>query len=185
MSNDIIKDGSQRMEKTVTKTRDDMLHIRIGKATPNLLDSIKVDYYGNMSPINQVANISTPESRLLAIQPFDKGMIGALEKAILASDLGLTPQNDGRVIRLPIPVLTSERREELVKVVRRIAEDGRIAIRSIRHDIMDQIKAAEKSSDISEDEAHRLKDEAQKKTDSHIGEIDQILKSREAEIRED
>ncbi len=185
MSSDIIQDGSIRMGKTVAKTRDDILHIRIGKATPNLLDSVKVDYYGNMTPINQVANISTPESRLLVIQPFDKGMIGSLEKAVLASDLGLTPQNDGRVIRLPIPILTAERREELIKVVRRMAEDGRVAIRSIRHDVIDQIKAAEKDSEISEDDAHRLKDQTQKETDSHIGEIDQILKSRETEIRDE
>ncbi len=183
--NSIIKDGSERMEKTVARTRDEMLHIRIGKATPNLLDSIKIDYYGNPTPINQIANISTPEARLLVVQPFDKNSIGAIEKGILASDLGLNPQNDGRLIRLPIPALTSDRREELIKVVRRMAEDGRVAIRSIRRDMNEQIKKAEKSSEISEDESHHLQDLGQKETDLHIANLDTVLKTREIEIRDD
>ena len=185
MEDEVVKTTKERMEKAVERTRDEMIHIRTGKATPNLLDSIKVDYYGTATGIRQVANVTTPEPRLLVVQPYDKGMIGAIEKAILASDLGLTPQNDGRVIRLPIPILTAERREELIKVIRRFAEDGRVSIRNIRRDANEQIRQSERDSKISEDEAHRLKDMVQKKTDQYTSEMDQLLKTREEEIREE
>lgn len=183
MSEDIISITVERMGKSVRHTREEMAHIRTGKATPSLLDTLRIDYYGTQTPVNQVSNINTPEARLLVILPYDKNLLGIIEKAILASDLGLTPQNDGKVIRLPIPMLTSERREELVKVVRRQAEDGRISIRNIRRDANEQIKKDEKDSLLSEDEAKRMLDQVQKDTDNHIGELDQILKIREEEIR--
>ncbi|MCF7811222.1 ribosome recycling factor [bacterium] len=185
MSDQIIHESKQRMMKSVQHTGSEMSRIRTGKATPILLESIKVDYYGTPTPVNQIANVNTPEARLLVILPYDKSMLGAVEKAILASDLGLTPQNDGSVIRLPIPMLTAERREELVKHIKRLAEDGRISIRNIRRDANDQVKKAEKASDISKDEAKRLMDNIQKDTDEYISELDQILKAREEEIREE
>ncbi len=185
MIDKLIKDASGRMEKSVLHTRGEMAHIRTGKANPSLLDSVKVDYYGTSTPLNQIASINVPEPRLLVILPYDKGSLSAVEKAILASDLGLTPQNDGKVIRLPIPMLTSERREDLIKVVRRLAEEGRVSIRNIRRDINEQIRKAEKEGDISEDDAKRWLDEVQKDTDMHIEELDRLLKSREKEIREE
>jgi len=182
---DILHATREKMHKSVAHTREEMLHIRTGKATTALLDGIRVDYYGTHVPLKQVAAVSTPEPRLLSIQPFDKGSLHAIEKAILASDLGLTPQSDGRVIRLPIPILTAQRREELVKVVRKFAEEGRISIRSIRRDANDHIKKTEKSGEISEDDGKRILEQIQKDTDHHIAEIDQLLKAREAEIREE
>lgn len=185
MTENIIPQTSAKMAKSVLHTRDEMVHIRTGKATPSLLDGIKVDYYGSTVPLKQLASIGTPEPRLLVLQPFDKNVIGAIEKAIQSSDLGLNPQNDGRVIRLPIPILTAERREELIKVVRRIAEEGRVSIRQSRRDANDLIKKSEKASEISEDESHRMIDNIQKETDKHIAEIDKLLTIREAEIREE
>jgi ribosome recycling factor len=182
---DIERSARERMEKAVHHARDEMAHIRTGKATPTLLDTIKVDYYGSHVPLKQIASISAPEARLLVIQPFDKGSIGVIEKSILASDLGLTPQNDGRVVRLPIPMLTSERREELIKVVRRVAEEGRVSVRNIRRDANESLKKAEKDGHVSEDDSHRLIDKIQKDTDKYISEIDHLLKVREGEIRED
>ncbi len=185
MTENILQQTKAKMVKSVQHTRDEMAHIRTGKATPSLLDGIKVEYYGSNTPLKQLANIGTPEPRLLVVQPFDKNIMSAIEKAIQASDLGLNPQNDGRVIRLPIPILTAERREELIKVVRRIAEEGRVSIRQYRRDANDLIKKSEKASEISEDEAHRLTDKIQKETDAQIAEIDQLLTTREAEIREE
>jgi ribosome recycling factor len=185
MGDEIIRESKQRMEKSVQHTRSEMSRIRSGKATPTILETVKVDYYGTPTPINQIASINVPEARLLVILPYDKSMLGAVEKAILASDLGVNPQNDGSVIRLPIPMLTSERREELIKVVRKLAEEGRISIRNIRRDANDQVKKEEKASEISKDEAKRLMDRIQKDTDNYIAELDQILKAREEEIREE
>jgi len=173
------------MEKSVAFTRDEMSHIRTGKASPALLDVVKVDYYGNHVPLKQVATVTAPEPRLLQIQPFDKAALHAIEKAIMASDLGLMPQNDGRVIRLPIPILTSARREELVKVVRKFAEEGRISIRNIRRDANEHIKKIEKTREISEDEGKLMLDQIQKDTDHHITEIDHLLKARETDIRDE
>lgn len=173
------------MSKSVAFTRSEMARIRTGKASPALLDSLRIEYYGNPTPLKQIANIAVPEARQLLIQPFEKNILGAIEKAILASDLGLNPQNDGRVIRLPIPILTTERREELIKVVRRFAEEGRVSIRNIRREANEQTKQAEKDGTISEDDSHRLMDQIQKETDNYIAEIDRLLKTREEEIRED
>lgn len=180
---DFIAEAQERMKKAVAHCRDDMLHIRTGKATPALLDPIRVEYYGSSVPLRQIATITAPEPRLLVVQPFDRQSLGAIEKAILTSGLGLNPQNDGRIIRIPIPALTTERREELIKVVRKIAEEGRVAIRNIRRDINEMIKSAEKAKTISEDESKRLIEQVQKETDRHIEEIDKLLKTREDEIR--
>ena len=185
MSGDFINNTRERMKKAIQYSREEMTRIRTGKATPSLLDNVKVEYYGTQAPINQVASINVAEPRLMVILPYDKNMLGDVEKAILASDLGLTPQNDGKVIRLPIPMLTAERREELIKVVKKMAEEGRISIRNVRRDINDQIKKAEKASELSEDEARRLLDQVQKETDKHIEELDQILATREEDIREE
>lgn len=182
--NEILKSSIEKLNKTLEFTREEMMQVRTGKATVNLLDSIKVDYYGSNMPIKQVATISSPEPRLLVIQPFDKSMFSVIEKAILASDLGLNPQNDGKVIRLPIPMLTSERREELVKVVKRIAEEGKISVRAIRRDANDHLKKSEKDGSVSEDDAKKLIDQIQKETDKHITDIDTLLKQREIDIRE-
>ena len=184
MNVDILRDTKERMEKSIQYTREEMGRIRTGKATPSLLDPVKIDYYGTQTPLNQLAGINAPEPRLLVIMPYDKNLLETIEKAIFASDLGLTPQNDGKVIRLPIPMLTSERREELIKVVKRIAEEGRISIRNVRRDANDQIKKSEKASDISEDESHRMQDKVQELTDKNIEELDKILRLREDEIRE-
>lgn len=185
MSEEIHRNTALRMSKSVHHTREEMARIRTGKASSSLLDNVKVDYYGSPTPINQISNINIPEARLIVILPYDKKMLGAVEKAILSSDLGLTPQNDGKVIRLPIPMLTAERREELIKVVRRITEEGRVSIRNIRRDTNEQVKKAEKAGELSEDLAHRLMDQIQKDTDEHIGELDQVLKARESEIRDE
>ncbi|MFC2150639.1 ribosome recycling factor [Calditrichota bacterium] len=185
MMSNFVKDAKERMTKSVEHIRDEMMRIRTGKATSSLLDGIQVDYYGTPTPLNQISNISTPEARLLVVLPYDKGMMQAVEKAILASDVGLTPQNDGSVIRLTVPMLTAERREELIKVVRRVAEEGRVSVRNVRRDINDHIKKAEKDKEISEDESHRLQDEIQKETDNFIKQIDEVLEKREIDIKED
>lgn len=184
MSTEILRDTSERMAKSVQHTQEEMGRIRTGKATASLLDPIKIDYYGTPTPLNQVASINVPEPRMLVIMPYDKNSLETVEKAIYASDLGLTPQNDGKVIRLPIPMLTAERREELAKVVKRLAEEGKISVRNVRRDSNDQIKKAEKASEISEDESHRLLDKVQDLTNKSIEELDRIFKAREEEIRE-
>lgn len=185
MSSDILKNTIERMDRSVQHAREEMARIRTGKATPSLLDNVKIEYYGTMTPLNQISNINAPEPRLLVILPYDKKILDAVEKAILASDLGLTPQSDGKVIRLPIPMLTAERREELIKVIRRLTEEGRVSIRNVRRDANEQIRKNEKASEISEDESHHLQDQVQKETDRSIEELDKVLKVREEEIRED
>jgi len=185
LNNDIVKATHEKMVKSVAFTREEMSHIRTGKASPALLDVIKVDYYGNHVPLKQVATVTAPEPRMLQIQPFDKSSLHAIEKAIMASDLGLMPQNDGRIIRLPIPILTANRREELVKIVRKFAEEGRISIRNIRRDANEHVKKLEKSREIPEDEGKIILEQIQKDTDHHITEIDHLLKAREADIRDE
>lgn len=182
---EIVHSTKDKMTKSVAHTKDEMQHIRTGKATTALLDGIKVDMYGSLMPLKQLATVNAPEARLLTIQPFDKGAVHAIEKAIMASDLGLNPQNDGKIIRLPIPTLTSQRREELVKVVRKFAEEGRISIRNLRRDANDHIKKIEKAGELSEDDSKHMLDQIQKDTDHYIAEIDHLLKTRETEIRED
>jgi ribosome recycling factor len=180
----IHSDSAQRMEKAIDNTRHELAKIRTGKASPALLDTVRVDYYGSMVPLSQVASISTPEPRLITLQPWEKKMITAIEKAIQQSDLGLNPVNDGNIIRLPIPQLTEERRKELVRLCHKLVEEGRIAIRNIRRDANDKLKKSEKSHDISEDQCHTAMDEIQELTDKCITEIDTILKHKEDEVME-
>ena len=172
------------MEKAVESTRQELAKIRTGKASPALLDTIKVSYYGSMVSIKQVAGINTPEPRLITIQPWDKSLIGEIEKAILKSDLGLTPVNDGLLIRLPIPVLTEERRKDLVRLCHKLVEEGRVAIRNVRRDANERLKKIEKGHEISEDDFHSAVDSVQKTTDKFIALIDDLSKKKEAEIME-
>lgn len=181
---EIYASHEEKMKKALDVLRKEYATLRAGRATPSLLDKVTVDYYGTPTPVNQLANISIPEPRLIVLQPWDKSMLNAIEKAILKSDLGLTPNNDGTVIRLTIPQLTQQRRAELVKVVHKKAEDGRIAIRNLRRDANDCIKKLEKEKQISEDEAKKAQDEMQKLTDKYIKEIDRIMAAKEKEIME-
>ncbi len=182
MVKEIIAETEEHMQKTVESLKKELASLRAGRATPALLDKITVDYYGTPSPLNQVANISVPEARLLVIQPWDKKMIGDIEKAIQKSDLGINPTNDGTVIRLAIPQLTEERRKELVKIAKKKSEESRVAVRNLRRDANDQIKALEKKSEISEDEMRDAQDQSQKLTDKYIKEIDKIFVEKEKEI---
>ncbi|MFN2382817.1 MAG: ribosome recycling factor [Gemmatimonadota bacterium] len=184
MDQGLLKDVSAHMDKSVEVIRSEMGTVRTGKASPALLDLVRVDAYGQQMPLNQMATINTPEPRLLVIQPFDPSQIGAIEKALQSSDLGLTPANDGKLIRLPIPALTEERRRELVKVTHKVAEEGRIAIRNIRHEANKKIQTAEKAGDISEDEMHRQLKEIQELTDRHVKAIDEMLAKKETEVME-
>lgn len=180
----IKKDAEHRMKKSLENIQTEFNKIRTGRATPALLDSVKVEYYGAVVPLSQASTISIPEPRLIAIQPWDKNMIGEIEKAILKSDLGLTPSNDGTFVRLPIPQLSEERRNDLVKLVKRFAEEGRIAVRNIRRDANDHLKKMQKDHEISEDELSIELDEVQETTDQYIKEIDEILSRKEKEILE-
>lgn len=184
MLKDAVKEAEERMKKTVEILRKDYSTLRAGRANPSILDKVMVDYYGTPSPLNQLANISAPEPRLLMIQPWDKSIVSAIEKAILKSDLGLNPSSDGSVIRIVIPQLTQERRTELVKVIKKKAEEGRVSIRNIRRDCNDRIKNLEKTKVISEDETKKGQDEVQKLTDKYIKEIDHVLEIKEKEIME-
>jgi ribosome recycling factor len=179
-----LKEVSAHMDKSVEAIRNEFATVRTGKAAPALLDLIKVDAYGSQMPLNQMATISAPEPRLLVVQPYDPSQLGAIEKAIMASDLGLVPNNDGKIIRLPIPPLTEERRKELVRLTHKIAEEGRIAIRNIRHDANKRIHQEQKDGDVSEDEMHRQLKEVQDLTDKHIATIDQMLERKEQEVME-
>jgi len=181
---ELLEDARERMGKSVEATRHEFASVRTGRASPALLDRISVDYYGAQTPLKQLATISTSEARLLTVQPYDKGSIKAIEKAILESDVGLTPSNDGAVIRLAIPELTEERRRELVKVVRHIAEEGRIAIRNIRRDVMHDLRELKEAGETGSDDEHRAEAELQKLTDAKIGELDVALKHKEEEILE-
>lgn len=182
---DIYKDAEERMKKSVEHVHHELTRIRTGRATPELLDVVKVDYYGSTVPLNQVATITVPEPRLLVIQPWEKRMIAEIEKAILQSDLGLNPANDGNVVRLPIPELSEERRKDLLKLVKKFCEDGRVAIRNIRRDYNDHVKRMEKGHEISEDEGRAALDDAQKLTDNYIEAINENYDKKEKEILED
>jgi ribosome recycling factor len=184
MIEELLKDARERMSKSVEATRHEFGSVRTGRATPALLDRIMVDYYGASTPLRQLATIGAPEARLLSIQPYDKGSIKAIEKAILESDVGLTPNNDGNMIRLGIPELTEERRRDLVKIVRNIAEEGRIAIRNIRRDVMHDLRELRDAGEAGADDEHRAEGELQKLTDEKIAELDGLLKHKEEEILE-
>jgi ribosome recycling factor len=172
------------MKKTVSTLKEGFASLRTGRASASLFDKIRVDYYGEKSPLSQVANISVPEARLIVIQPWDKGLIGEIEKAIRSSELSLNPGNDGKVIRIMIPPLTEERRKELVKIARNQAEQSRVAVRNIRRDGNDELKKIQKNGDLTEDEETRNVEELQKLTDSYIGKINQVLEEKEKEIME-
>lgn len=182
--NAIVHDAQQRMDKTIEAFRQEISKVRTGKATTTLLDGIKVDYYGNPSPLNQVGNVSVLDVHTLAITPWDKSMVPVIDKAILASDLGLNPISDGTNIRIPIPPLTEERRREFVKLVKKFGEDAKIAIRNVRRDANDHLKRAEKNKEMSEDQLKDYEKDVQKLTDDHIARIDEIIKHKETEIME-
>ncbi|MFL5817022.1 MAG: ribosome recycling factor [Conexibacter sp.] len=184
MIEELLQDARERMTKSVESTRHEFGSVRTGRATPALLDRIVVEYYGAQTPLRQLATIGSPEARLLSIQPYDKGSIKAIEKAILESDVGLTPNNDGNLIRLAIPELTEERRKQLVKVVRGIAEEGRIAIRNIRRDVMHDLRELRDAGEAGADDEHRAEAELQKLTDEKVAELDGLLKHKEEEILE-
>jgi len=180
----VLSESKDKMEKTIVATKSELGKIRTGRASLSLLDSVRVDYYGSMVPLKQVANMGIPEPRMITVQPWDKSMIGAVEKAILQADIGITPNSDGHIIRLPIPALTEERRKELVKIVSQLGEEGKVAIRNIRRDAIDQFKAAQKSHDISEDEEYNGGIDIQKMTDEYVEKIDKIVEAKEKEIME-
>lgn len=184
MVKDVLKETEDKMKRTSELFRKELAGLRAGRATPALLERVLVDYYGTPTPVNQMANISVPEPRLLVIQPWDKGQVQNIERAILKSDLGLTPKTDAGIIRLVIPPLNEERRRELVKQVNKKAEEQRVALRNIRREANEFLKDLEKEGEITEDELHRGQDEVQKLTDRFISEIDGIVKAKEKEIME-
>lgn len=179
-----LKEVSAHMDKSVEAIRNEFATVRTGKASPALLDLIKVDAYGQQMPLNQMATIAAPEPRMIVVQPYDPSQFGPIEKAIMSSDMGLVPNNDGKIIRIPIPPLTEERRKELVRLTHKIAEEGRIAIRNIRHEANKRIHQAQKDGAVSEDEMHRRLKEVQDLTDKHIESIDQMLERKEQEVME-
>ena len=184
MLDELLADARERMSKSVESTRDQFGSVRTGRASPALLDRVNVDYYGAVTPLKQLATINAPEARMITVQPFDKSSIKAIEKAILESDVGLTPGNDGNMIRLTIPELTEERRRELVKVLRNIAEDGRVAIRNIRRDVMQDLRELRVEGEVGSDDEHRAEAELQKLTDARVAELDEQLKHKEDDILE-
>jgi ribosome recycling factor len=184
MIDDLLQDAREHMEKSVESTRLKFQSVRTGRASPALLDRISVDYYGAVTPLKQLSTINAPEARLLTVQPYDKGSIKMIERAIMESDLGLTPSNDGAIIRLQIPELNEERRKQLVKVVRQMTEEGKIALRNIRRDVMHDLKELRDEGEAGADDEHRAEDALQKLTDDKVKELDAILKNKEAEILE-
>jgi ribosome recycling factor len=181
---ELLADAKERMQKSVDAMRNELATVRTGRASPHLLDRVQVDYYGTPTPLQQLAQVAATDARLLTVTPYDKSSISAIEKAVMESDLGLTPSNDGNVIRLQIPELTEERRKELVKVVHGVAEQGRVAVRNIRRDVMHDLRELKKEGEAGSDEEHHGETELQKGTDAAIGEIDSLLKGKEEEILE-
>ncbi len=184
MIDEFLADAKERMEKSVESTRNELSTVRTGRASPHLLDRLTIDYYGTQTPLKQLAQVAATDARMLTVTPYDKSSINTIEKAVMESDLGLTPSNDGNVIRLQIPELTEERRKELVKVVHGVAEQGRVAVRNIRRDVMHDLRELKKEGEAGSDEEHHGETELQKQTDAAIGEIDSLLKGKEEEILE-
>lgn len=184
MTGAVLDDLRKEMEHTILALRRDFSHTRTGRASTALLEGITVEYYGTRTPLNQLAGVTAPEPRLLVIQPYDKSALGDIEKSILQSDLGLVPVNDGKILRVPIPELTAERRRELVKHLRKVSEDYRVSVRNHRRDAIDLLKAMEKDKEITEDELHRAQEKIQEVTAAYIEKIDQTLKGKEAEVME-
>ena len=183
-TDELLADAKERMAKSVEACRHELATVRTGRASPNLLDRVVVDYYGTETPLRQLSQIAATDARLLTLTPYDKNAIKAIEKSILESDLGLTPSNDGNVIRLQIPELNEERRRDLVKVVHNVAEESRVAVRNIRRDVMHDLRELKKEGEIGEDDERRAEAELQKRTDGAIGEIEALLKAKEEEILE-
>jgi ribosome recycling factor len=181
---ELLQDASRRMDGSIEHTRTEFNTVRTGRASAALLDRIAIDYYGTATPLKQLATINVPEPRMLTVQPFDPSTIKSIEKAIQESDLGLTPSNDGKMIRLPMPQPNEERRKELVKVVRKLAEEGKVAVRNVRRDAMHHLQELVKNGDVGDDEERRAEDRVQKLTDDHTKSIDELLKHKEAEIME-
>jgi ribosome recycling factor len=184
MIDDLLQDAREHMDKSVESTRQKFQSVRTGRATPQLLDRVSVDYYGTHTPLRQMATISAPEAKLLTVQPYDKSALKAVERAIQESDLGITPNNDGSIIRLVLPDLTEERRRQLVKVVRGLTEDGKVALRNIRRDVMHDLRELRDGGDAGSDDEHRAEDALQKLTDEKVKELDALLKGKEADILE-
>jgi ribosome recycling factor len=184
MIDELLQDAREHMEKSVDATRHKFGSVRTGRASTALLDRITVDYYGAQTPLKQLATVNAPEARLLTVQPYDKSSIKGIEKAILESDIGLMPNNDGQIIRLQVPELTEERRKELVKVVRNLAEEGRVAIRNIRRDVMHDLRELRDAGEAGSDDEHRAEEALQKLTDEKVKELDAVLKAKEEEILE-
>jgi ribosome recycling factor len=184
LTEELMADARERMVKSVEATRGEFGSVRTGRASPALLDRIMVDYYGAVTPLKQLATISVPEARLLSVQPYDKNSMKAIEKAILESDIGLTPNNDGSIIRLQIPELTEERRKEMVKIVHDICEKGRISVRNHRRDVMHDLRELKSEGEVGSDDEHRAEQELQKLTDEKVSELDALMKNKEAEILE-
>ena len=181
---ELVQDAVRRMDSAIEHTRNEFNTIRTGRASAALLDRINVDYYGTATPLKQLATINVPEPRMLTIQPFDPSSMKTIEKAIQESDLGLTPSNDGKLIRLPIPQLTEERRKELVKITRQLAEEGRVAVRNVRRDVMHHLKEKVDKGEVGQDDERQAEQRVQKLTDEHVKTIDELLKHKEAEIME-
>jgi ribosome recycling factor len=183
-ADEVLLEAEDHMLKSVEATKRELTTVRTGKATPALLDGVRVDYYGSPVPLKQVAGVAAPEARLLTVQPYDKSALGEIEKAIRASDLGLNPANDGNLIRIPIPQLTEERRKELVRVVRGMVEQGRVAVRNVRHHANDKLKHLEKDGELTEDEHKRHQKSVQEHTDHFVKQLEEVLKAKEAELME-
>jgi ribosome recycling factor len=183
-TDELVGDAKTRMDKSVEAMRHELTGVRTGRASTALLDRIQVDYYGTRTPLNQIAQISVPDARLLVITPYDKSAIKEIERAVMESDLGLNPANDGAVVRLPIPQLTEERRKDLVKIIRGMAEEGRVAVRNVRRDAIKQLEDLAKSGDVGDDDERAAEGRVQKLTDEHVARIDEMLKRKEAEIME-
>ncbi|MBI2794791.1 MAG: ribosome recycling factor [Ignavibacteria bacterium] len=181
----IVENAGGHMQKAVEHVQQQLSKVRTGRASTSLLENVKVDYYGSPTPISQVGGISTPDARSILIQPWDRTTLGSIEKAILASNLGITPQNDGQVIRISVPPLTEERRKEIVKQCKKFAEDAKLAVRNTRRDANEELKVAEKKEHFSEDDRKRGEDEIQKLTDKYVKDIDQVLAAKEEEVMED
>lgn len=183
-ADETLKEADQKMKGAVSVTREELASVRTGRATPAILNRITVDYYGAPTPLNQLASFSVPEPRLLVIQPYDRNSMAQIEKAIMQSDLGLTPSNDGQLIRLPFPPLTEERRKELIRLVHQRAEEGRVAVRNVRRHAKEELERLEREHTISEDDLARAEKELQKHTDQHVSEIDELLSGKEKELME-
>jgi len=181
---ELINDATRRMDRSVESTRGEFNTVRTGRASAALLDRVSIDYYGQQTPLKQLATINVPEPRMLTIQPFDPSSVKAIEKAIQESELGLTPSNDGKLIRLPMPQPNEERRKELVKIVRKLAEEGKVAVRNVRRDVMHHLKELSSKGDVGDDDERRAEERVQKLTDDHTKTIDDLLKHKEAEIME-